>query len=176
MYYKNKIHYIFQDNILKITCSITSSNGIHLLSRLLNIYFILPNIEVNLRYCMCSILRCFQMAYCNRQVVLVVFLAIFRPSECASKNHPPQFLPGGDMARFSLSEDTPVGKSVYKLSAIDPDGTKVSYTISGQHLSVDRSTGVVTLVKNLDRETLDSLEVVISVTGTIKKRQITDLK
>lgn len=69
------------------------------------------------------------------------------------------------MARFSIPEDTPVGKSVYKLSAIDPDGSKVSYTISGQHLSVDRSTGVVTLVRNLDRETLDSLEVVISVTG-----------
>lgn len=69
------------------------------------------------------------------------------------------------MARFSLSEDTPVGKSVYKLSAIDPDGSRVSYTISGQYLSVDRSTGVVTVVKGLDRETLDSLEVVISATG-----------
>lgn len=75
------------------------------------------------------------------------------------------------MARFTLSEDTPVGKSVYKLSAIDPDSTNVSYTISGQHLNVDRSTGVVTLVKNLDREMLDSLEVVISVTGTIKIQQ-----
>jgi hypothetical protein len=49
--------------------------------------------------------------------------------------------------------------------AIDPDGSRVSYTISGQYFSVDRSTGVVTLVKGLDRETLDSLEVVISVTG-----------
>jgi len=69
------------------------------------------------------------------------------------------------MARFSISEDTPVGKSVYKLSAIDPEGSKVSYTVSGQHLNVDRSTGVVTLAKRLDRETLDTLEVVISVTG-----------
>lgn len=69
------------------------------------------------------------------------------------------------MARFSVAEDTPVGKSVYKLSAIDPDGSRVSYTISGQHLNVDRSTGVVTLVKGLDRETLNSLEVVISATG-----------
>lgn len=71
------------------------------------------------------------------------------------------------MARFFLAEDTPVGKSVYKLSAIDPDGSAVSYTISGQHLTVDRSSGVVTLVKNLDRETFDSLEVVISVTGNL---------
>lgn len=105
------------------------------------------------------------MAY--KLIVLLVFFAALELSRCASKNRPPQFLPGGDMARFSLSEDTSVGRSVYKLSAIDPDGLPVSYTISGQHLSVDRSTGVVTLVKTLDRETLDSLEVVISVTGTV---------
>lgn len=77
------------------------------------------------------------------------------------------------MARFAISEDTPVGKSVYKLSAIDPDGSKVSYTISGQHLSVNRSTGVVTLVKTLDRETLDSLEVVISATGKVAISHLT---
>lgn len=89
----------------------------------------------------------------------------------AAQNRPPHFLPGGDMARFSVAEDTPVGKSVYKLSAVDPDGSAVSYTISGQHLSVDRSTGVVTLIKGLDRETLDSLEVVISVTGNYPPRR-----
>jgi len=107
------------------------------------------------------------MAYRDRMAVrlFVACLAVVGPSTCLSKNRPPQFLPGGDMARFSVSEDTPVGKSVYKLSAVDPDGSGVSYTISGQHLNVDRSTGVVTLVKHLDRETLDSLEVVISVTG-----------
>lgn len=99
------------------------------------------------------------------QPLLLVFLTVLGQSTCLSKNRPPQFLPGGDMARFSISEDTAVGKSVYKLSAADPDGLPVSYTISGQHLSVDRSSGVVTLVKPLDRETLDSLEVVISATG-----------
>jgi len=104
------------------------------------------------------------MAY-NWLVILIIFLAVFGWSECVSNNRPPQFLPGGDMARFSISEDTPVGKSVYKLSAIDPEGSRVSYTVSGQHLNIDRSTGVVTLAKRLDRETIDSLEVVISVTG-----------
>lgn len=74
------------------------------------------------------------------------------------------------MARFSLAEDTPVGKSVYKLSAADPDGSAVTYTISGQHLNVDRTTGVVTLAKHLDRETMRSLEVVISVTGNRHSR------
>lgn len=105
------------------------------------------------------------MAY--YQPVLLVFLTVFGQLNCLAKNRPPQFLPGGDMARFSISEDTTVGKSVYKLSATDPDGSPVSYTISGQHLSVDRSSGVVTLVKPLDRETLDSLEVVISATGNV---------
>lgn len=103
------------------------------------------------------------MAY-NRLVTFFVLLVVFGRSECALNNRPPQFLPGGDMARFSLSEDTPVGKSVYKLSAIDPEGSRVSYTVSGQHLNIDRSTGIVTLAKRLDREVLDSLEVVISVT------------
>lgn len=74
------------------------------------------------------------------------------------------------MARFSVSEDTPVGKSVYRLAAVDPDGSQVSYSISGQHLNVDRSTGVVTLAKSLDRETLDSLETIISVTGNTRSR------
>jgi len=31
-------------------------------------------------------------------------------------NHPPQFVPGtGDMSRFSLSENTPVGSPVFQL-------------------------------------------------------------
>lgn len=102
----------------------------------------------------------------RRLLLVCLAAAVFAPHfAAAAQNRPPHFLPGGDMARFSVAEDTPVGKSVYKLSAVDPDGSAVSYTISGQHLSVDRSTGVVTLIKGLDRETLDSLEVVISVTG-----------
>ncbi|XP_050441705.1 cadherin-23 [Adelges cooleyi] len=102
------------------------------------------------------------MAY--GQWVFLVLLACFGRLQCALNNRPPQFLPGGDMARFSIAEDTAVNKSVYKLLAVDPDGSKVTYTISGQHFSVDRSTGVVTLIKALDRELFDSIEVVISVT------------
>lgn len=105
----------------------------------------------------------------RRFLLACLATAIFAShAAAAANNRPPHFLPGGDMARFSIAEDTPVGKSVYKLTAVDPDGSAVSYTISGQHLSVDRSTGVVTLIKGLDRETLDSLEVVISVTGNYR--------
>lgn len=36
--------------------------------------------------------------------------------ECQIINRPPQFIPGsGDMSRFSLSENTTVGSSVYRL-------------------------------------------------------------
>lgn len=34
-------------------------------------------------------------------------------------NRPPAFTPGGDMARFSISENTPVGSPVYQLQGID---------------------------------------------------------
>jgi len=82
-------------------------------------------------------------------------------------NRAPQFLVGGDMARFALPEDTPVGAPVYRLRAVDPEGSAVHFSISGQHLTVDQTSGVVSLVKPLDRETQDLLEVVISVIGKI---------
>lgn len=79
-------------------------------------------------------------------------------------NRPPEFLPGGDMDRFSLREDAAVGSSVYTLRGRDPEGTAVSFTVSGDHLSVDRDSGVVTLVRALDRETTPMIEVIITIT------------
>lgn len=58
-----------------------------------------------------------------------------------------------------------MGSAVYTLRGRDPEGTDVSFTISGDHLSVDRDTGVVTLVKPLDRETTSMIEVIITITG-----------
>lgn len=58
-----------------------------------------------------------------------------------------------------------MGSSVYKLRGSDPEGTPVSFTVSGDHLSVDRNTGVVTLVQALDRETMAKIEAIITVTG-----------
>lgn len=48
---------------------------------------------------------------------------------------------------------------------VDPDGGRVHYSISGPIFSVDSNTGVVTLRQQLDRETQDTIEVIISITG-----------
>lgn len=47
---------------------------------------------------------------------------------------------------------------------IDPEGSKLRYSISGPVLTVDRDTGVVRLRQELDRETQDTIEVIISIT------------
>ncbi|KAI9558883.1 hypothetical protein GHT06_015672 [Daphnia sinensis] len=79
-------------------------------------------------------------------------------------NLPPKFLPGGDMEGFSLPEDTAVGTIVYRLRGEDPEGSRVAYSISGDHLSVVRNTGAVTLVKPLDHEAAAMIEVIITLT------------
>jgi hypothetical protein len=80
-------------------------------------------------------------------------------------NRAPQFLSGGDMARFSLPEDTKVGTPVYRLRGLDPEGSSVHYSISGEQLTVDRKSGIVSLLRPLDRESVDLVEVIISITG-----------
>ncbi|XP_023233383.1 cadherin-23-like [Centruroides sculpturatus] len=79
-------------------------------------------------------------------------------------NRAPVFLPGGDMSRFSLREDTPVGSSVYTLRGRDPENTRVYYYISGGSFSVNKDTGVVHLIRPLDREIESSIDVIISIT------------
>jgi len=69
------------------------------------------------------------------------------------------------MARFSLPEDTRVGTPVYRLRGLDPEGSDVHYSISGEQLTVDRKSGIVSLLRPLDRESVDMVEVIISITG-----------
>ncbi|CAL1286590.1 unnamed protein product [Larinioides sclopetarius] len=86
-------------------------------------------------------------------------------AKCSGQiNRPPEFVKGGDMDKFSLKEDTPVGTSVYTLRARDPENTRVHYYISGDSLTVERDTGVVKLTRPLDREVESSVEVIISIT------------
>ncbi|CAN7991112.1 unnamed protein product, partial [Ixodes pacificus] len=79
-------------------------------------------------------------------------------------NAPPEFLVGGNMEKFSIREDTPVGTSVYTLRAIDPEHTRLSYYISGGTFSVNKDTGVVKLTRPLDREEESTVDVIISIT------------
>jgi hypothetical protein len=50
----------------------------------------------------------------------------------------------------------------------DPEGRKISYSISGPYFSVERDTGIVKLVKELDREKVKELETIITITGELK--------
>ncbi|XP_057704982.1 cadherin-related family member 1 isoform X2 [Corythoichthys intestinalis] len=75
----------------------------------------------------------------------------------------------GNMALFSLSEDTPVGTQIYCLNGTDPEGQEVSYGLSfdpgsKEYFRVDPKTGNVTLVQKLDRERQDSFDVMVSIT------------
>ncbi|XP_005184886.2 cadherin-23 [Musca domestica] len=96
-------------------------------------------------------------------ILLLVFSVPW--TNCQFLNQPPRFVPGsGDMSRFSLSENSPVGSPVYQLRGIDPEGSRLKYSISGPVFSVDRDTGVVRLRQELDRESQDTIEVIISIT------------
>lgn len=48
---------------------------------------------------------------------------------------------------------------------VDPEGRNISYSISGPYFSVERSSGIVKLIKELDREVLNELETIITITG-----------
>lgn len=99
------------------------------------------------------------------QWMIWLALHMLLPWAYAQINRAPQFSSGGDMARFALPEDTPVGAPVYRLQGSDPEGSQVHYSISGEYFTVDKRSGVVTLLKTLDRESVDLIEVIISITG-----------
>ncbi|KAM3862985.1 cadherin-related family member 1a [Diretmus argenteus] len=75
----------------------------------------------------------------------------------------------GNLALFSLSEDTAVGTHIYSLNGTDPEGQEVSYGLdfepgSKEYFWVDPKSGNITLVEKLDREKEDSIEVLVSIT------------
>ncbi|XP_001607435.2 cadherin-23 [Nasonia vitripennis] len=97
----------------------------------------------------------------NLALLAMSLLPIARPQVI---NRAPHFISGGDMARLAVSEGTQPGAPVYTLQAEDPEGSRLHYSISGEHFTVDRETGVVVLRKALDREAQDLIEVIISIT------------
>ncbi|XP_049456507.1 cadherin-related family member 1 [Epinephelus fuscoguttatus] len=75
----------------------------------------------------------------------------------------------GNLALFSLSEDTAVGTQIYSLNGTDPEGQEVSYGLSfdpgsKEYFRVDPKSGNITLVEKLDREKQDSIDVLVSIT------------
>ncbi|KAL2078477.1 hypothetical protein ACEWY4_026162 [Coilia grayii] len=75
----------------------------------------------------------------------------------------------GNMALFSISEDTPVGTQVYVLNGTDPEGDSVRYGIAfekgtKEYFTVDSKSGNVTLVSELDREHQDEIAALVSIT------------
>uniref|UniRef100_A0A3P9HNZ4 Cadherin-related family member 1 n=1 Tax=Oryzias latipes TaxID=8090 RepID=A0A3P9HNZ4_ORYLA len=75
----------------------------------------------------------------------------------------------GNLALFSLSEDTQVGTQIYCLNGTDPEGQEVRYGVSfdpgsKEYFRVDPKSGVITLVEKLDREKQDSIDISISIT------------
>ncbi|XP_072312563.1 cadherin-related family member 1a [Eucyclogobius newberryi] len=75
----------------------------------------------------------------------------------------------GNMAWFSISEDTPVGALVYVLNGTDPEDDPVRYGLwfdkgAVEFFRVEPKSGNVTLIEELDREKLDEISVSVSIT------------
>lgn len=52
----------------------------------------------------------------------------------------------------------------------------MSYSISGPYFSVERSSGIVKLIKELDREVINNLETIITITGILCKLQSSSMR
>ncbi|XP_068424583.1 cadherin-related family member 1a [Clinocottus analis] len=78
------------------------------------------------------------------------------------------YIYNGNLALFSLSEDTAVGTQIYCLNGSDPEGQEVRYGLSfdpgsKEYFRVDPKSGNITLVEQLDREKQDSIDVLVSI-------------
>uniref|UniRef100_A0AAY4CZ98 Cadherin-related family member 1 n=1 Tax=Denticeps clupeoides TaxID=299321 RepID=A0AAY4CZ98_9TELE len=107
--------------------------------------------------------------FCNSRVLDIFYLCF------SQADYAPYFYDNGansnngNMALFSLSEDTPVGTLVYILNGTDPEGQPVRYGLtfepgSKEYFQVDSKTGILTLAEELDREVQDEIEVLVSIT------------
>ncbi|KAK2875972.1 hypothetical protein Q8A67_020068 [Cirrhinus molitorella] len=75
----------------------------------------------------------------------------------------------GNMALFSIAEDTSIGTHVYTLNGSDPEGEAVTYGVtfdkgSKEYFSVEPKSGKVTLIQTLDREVQDEIVAFVTIT------------
>uniref|UniRef100_A0A8C1T5H1 Cadherin domain-containing protein n=1 Tax=Cyprinus carpio TaxID=7962 RepID=A0A8C1T5H1_CYPCA len=75
----------------------------------------------------------------------------------------------GNLALFSISEDTSVGTHVYTLNGSDPEGEPVTFGMtfdkgSRDYFSVEPKSGNMTLIQTLDREVQDEIVAFVTIT------------
>ncbi|XP_028130157.2 cadherin-87A [Diabrotica virgifera virgifera] len=94
------------------------------------------------------------------------YLLIFLIKGCLA-NLPPLFTM--DMNNYVLSENTPVDSVIYTLQGTDPENSHVHYGMSGTDtLSVNSTTGEVTVVKPLDYEKNNTLNIIVSIEDEVE--------
>ncbi|XP_035468746.2 cadherin-related family member 1 isoform X1 [Scophthalmus maximus] len=105
----------------------------------------------------------------------LLFLLLLHFTLARQSDYAPYFYddgPGstsGNMALFSISEDTPVGSQIYVLNGTDPEGDPVRYGLTFEkgskvYFRVEPKSGNVTLTQELDREKQDEISVLVSIT------------
>ncbi|XP_026034259.1 cadherin-related family member 1 isoform X1 [Astatotilapia calliptera] len=105
----------------------------------------------------------------------LLFLLMLHFTSARQSDYAPYFYDNGpsstngNMALFSISEDTPVGTQIYVLNGTDPEEDPVRYGLafekgSTEYFRVDPKSGNVTLIQELDREKQDEISVHVSIT------------
>lgn len=98
----------------------------------------------------------------NRLKMVLVFVLLSAFSHLTNANLPPKFTKTIDLA--VIPENTPIGTSVFRLEGSDPENSPVYYGLEGTDLlSVDRATGDVTVINNIDREVTDTLKFLVTL-------------
>ncbi|XP_028332998.1 cadherin-related family member 1-like isoform X2 [Gouania willdenowi] len=111
----------------------------------------------------------------NTTTCAFLFLVLFLHFSVGQTDYAPYFYDNGpsstsgNMALFSISEDTPVGRQIYILNGSDPEGDPVRYGLTfemgtKEYFRVEPKSGNVTLIQELDRENQGEISVLVSIT------------
>uniref|UniRef100_A0A3Q0T3N3 Photoreceptor cadherin n=1 Tax=Amphilophus citrinellus TaxID=61819 RepID=A0A3Q0T3N3_AMPCI len=123
----------------------------------------------------CRLGHCFfVLCLSSAQITWIMFILFFFYHKGQS-DYAPYFYDNGpsstngNMALFSISEDTPVGTQIYILNGTDPEADPVRYGLTfekgtKEYFRVDPKSGNVTLIQELDREKQDEISVHVSIT------------
>ncbi|CAD6991441.1 unnamed protein product [Ceratitis capitata] len=97
----------------------------------------------------------FKLTHTHYQLFALALICIV-PLISSETNRPPVFTQV--LNNIVLAENAPIGTVVTQLQGYDPEGSNVTFgAIGSEHFEVDPVTGIITLIKPLDREEKDSL-------------------